>query len=66
MTTLDCVAAQLATGPIRRKTEQWDVINLAVEINGATLVTNDRIADLIDRLQEHRVLCLTPHNGKIA
>jgi len=54
-TALQHVAAQLATGPIRRKTEQWDFINLAVEISGSTIVTNDRIADLIERLQEHGV-----------
>ncbi len=52
---IDHVAAQLATGPIRRQADQWNVINLAVEISGTALVTNERIADLIKRLQEHGI-----------
>ena len=54
-TALQHIAARLATGPIRRNAEQWDFINLAVEISSATIVTNDRIADLIERLQTHRI-----------
>ncbi len=54
-TALRLVAAQLATGPIRRKAEQWDCINLAVEISGAAIITNDRIADRIKRLQEQGI-----------
>lgn len=57
-TALQLVATHLATGPLRRQADQWNVINLAVEISGATLVTNDRIADLIKRLQEHGI---NPH-----
>ncbi len=54
-TALQHVAAQLAAGPIRRKAEHWDFINLAVEISGSAIVTNDRIADLIDRLQQQGI-----------
>ena len=48
---LNRVATHLATGAIRRQAEQWDFINLAVEISGATSVTNNRIAELLDRLR---------------
>jgi|GEM_PF-4949863 len=55
LAALSRIAAQLATGPIRRQADQWVCINLAVEISGATIVTNDRIADLRDRLQSKGV-----------
>jgi hypothetical protein len=48
---LGVYAAHLAAGPIRRQAEQWAFINLAVEISSATMVTNDRIADLTARVR---------------
>ena len=51
VTALNRIATHLATGAIRRQAEQWDFINVAVEISGATSVTNNRIAELIDRLR---------------
>jgi len=54
-TALQHIAAKMAAGPIRRNAEQWDFINLAVEISSAAIVTNDRIADLIERLQTKRI-----------
>ncbi len=54
-TALQHVATQLTTGPIRRKAEQWDFINLAIAISGSAIITNDRIADLIDRLHQQGI-----------
>ncbi len=51
LATLNRIAAQLAIGPMRRQADQWAFFNLAVEISSATIVTNDRIADLRERLQ---------------
>ncbi len=51
LATLNRIAAQLASGPIRRQADQWAFFTLAVEISSATIVTNDRIADLRERLQ---------------
>ena len=49
------IAAQLDTGPIRRQAEQWALINLAVEITGAALITNDQIGELLTRLQAQHI-----------
>ena len=51
LATLDRVTGQLATGPIRRQTDQWDFINLAVEISGANTVTLARIVEINARLR---------------
>lgn len=55
LAAMQLVAAGLASGPIRRQADQWALINLAVEISGAALVTNERITDLLDRLQGNKI-----------
>ena len=50
-TALQHITDQLATGPIHRNAEQWDFINLAINISSAAMVTNERITELIERLQ---------------
>ncbi len=51
LATLNRIAAHLASGPIRRQADQWAFFTFAVDISSATIVTNDRIADLRERLQ---------------
>jgi site-specific DNA recombinase len=48
---LGVYAAQLAAGPLRRQGDHWALINLAGEISSAAMVTNERSADLAERLR---------------
>lgn len=52
---LAAFAAQLAGGAIRRQADQWALINLAVDISSASMVTNERSADLWQRLITHKI-----------
>jgi hypothetical protein len=47
---LSSFATLLATSSLRSHAEQWALITLAVEVSSAAMVTNERIADLTERL----------------